>query len=106
MTEDEELAMALAMSVEGNEPAAAPSTAPSAPSEATKSVRDEPSAAGHTDAAPMLGVSKEENTFAAANGAAQVGLQSCHMRAVTLRGYDREGGEHLCCCQWCCTGGS
>ena len=86
MTEDEELAMALAMSVEGNEPAAAPSTAPSAPGEASKSVRDEPFAAGHVDAAPMLGVSKEENTFAAANGAAHVGLQSCDMRAVTLRG--------------------
>ena len=29
---------------------------------------------------------KEGNTCAVANGAAQVGLESCDMRAVTLRG--------------------
>lgn len=69
MTEDEELALALAMSVEGNEPAASSGAGPaqSLPESA------EPSAGGQQDADAMPGVSKQENTFAAANGAAQVG---------------------------------
>lgn len=69
MTEDEELALALAMSVEGSEPAAAPNTAPAEP-EAVAA--QSAAAAGASDAAPMPDVSKEENTFAAANGAKQV----------------------------------
>ena len=69
MTEDEELALALAMSVEGNEPAASSGAGPAQFLPETA----EPSDGGQQDADAMPGVSKQENTFAAANGAAQVG---------------------------------
>lgn len=69
MTEAEELALALAMSIEGNKPAASLGAGPAQalPESA------EPPAGGQQDADAMPGVSKQENTFAAANGAAQVG---------------------------------
>ena len=68
MSEDEELALALAMSVEGNEPTQSSDAASAQPLPETA----EPSAGGQQDAGAIPGVSKQENTSAAANGAAQV----------------------------------
>lgn len=82
LTEDEELELALAMSVEGNKPASAPSSALPQPAAATRHTHAEPvaqpqkpAATEQAEAASMPNPSKEENIFAAANGADQVIFQ-------------------------------
>ena len=65
MTEDEELAMALAMSVEDGEPAAAPSSASAEPQQGASQTNVH----SLQENAPIQTEAKEENLMAAANGA-------------------------------------